>query len=608
MYEMLLLSRVKQNALLPIVNGVGVYNLNFIQSDVPEEAYILGGVNSALQGVVNLWHWNAKTNIYTDLGVVPITQPRGRVSTAIIAGNIYCIQNDEIKIYNITGKTWSSRTGPVYPSQYNSNSLPAVAYKDEMYIFGPGPSDDTPGTWLKKYNIANNTWSIEATYTTTTNRTGILGKGVVIKDYAYFFGCGGNADKVIRYHFPTKAFMTLSTNTFIGSNPALAVLGKYIFVAPSAPTGATATAIDGNRVLQYDTVNNTYTKLGNVLPAKLPHGMLRLNNKLYLYGGTEDRLTTRISPNVQVMEIPGIDYQINEPIISTTPQTLIGGTVGTAVTASTGDIYVIPGQSSGQGTAIKPTALLRFSGLPQNSYVPAWDQPVDQTQTTAVDTGSRILYFGGAPNGIDIRYYDYTASPPVWGIEAQLTGVVGSLMRPSAARCGDWIVIAFGRETGSAKGTTLKYHIPTKTCTRLANRLIDGYPVDYGTVMTDGQYIYMHTATTYASGQTPAVRQQNIFQRFDPVTETFITLASPPKSFYYMPVGYHTDGYFVAMGVVDSGISMATRMIYSVALDVWSEYSVPEIETSINKPYATKDDILYVFGNGANQQSYSVKL
>lgn len=233
-------------------------------------------------------------------------------------------------------------------------------------------------------------------------------------------------------------------------------------------------------------------------------------------------------------------------------------------------------------------------------------QPDPNSQATTLDIGTKLLFFGGTTvsgNALSVRSYTYATG--AWATEATLTDVVGSLLNPSIARAGDWVVIAYGRERGSASGTMLKYNIVTKIMTRLPNMVSGGDTVDFGTVMSDGTNIYMHSATTYNAG----VKHLNQFNRFNPVNNVFTPLAAPPINFYNMPVGYCSKGYFVVVGAVSpTGVDNTKRLTYTPATNKWQVYTVPALENNIQKRSAVLKDKLYILGNSTNQTSYTLEL
>ena len=229
------------------------------------------------------------------------------------------------------------------------------------------------------------------------------------------------------------------------------------------------------------------------------------------------------------------------------------------------------------------------------------------TQAVGVAVDDRVLFFGGVAGSYNLNVREYTISTSAWANIGTLTGVDGSLNQASAARLGDWIVIAYGRERGTALGTHLKYHIPTRTVTRLANLIVDGKPADQGHVLSDGKCIYMYTTTTYLGGVTVV----NRFQKFDPANNTFTDLASPPKASYSLPCGFADNGRLLFTGIIDGGVVYTTWMAYNPSNDEWTTWAVPPpTDPYIGKKFAVSNNTLWVMGNASssNRACFSVPL
>ncbi len=278
-----------------------VTTIDWISTDVPTEMYVSGGVTAAVTASRKLWHYNGLTNKWTDLGAVPArTAVNGTNNTAYVAGNIILHNGDVIDVYNTTTKVWSTKTGPTYGTVYHSNANGGVVYKGNAYFFGTSTSPQS--TLLKKYVLATNTWSTEATYNPTVS-SGAYMRGVVIGDLAYFFSPSATPSTVITYNFLTKAFATIVTPYTVASRSAVVVNGTDIFVAPSSPSGSSGYQMDGNRILAFNTLTLTYRELTQLAPPKLPVFSLIANNKLLLYGGTTKLTGGELSPNMQVVDL-----------------------------------------------------------------------------------------------------------------------------------------------------------------------------------------------------------------------------------------------------------------------------------------------------------------
>ncbi len=586
-----------------------VTTIDYIRTDNPTEMYVSGGVTGNTTASRKLYHYNGVTNTWTDLGALPArVSSNGTNSVAFIDGNVVLMNGDQIDLYNVASKVWSTKPGPTYGTVYHASANGCVTYKGDAYFFGG--STNPAGSWMKKYVFATNTFSTEATYSTTTGH-GTYSRGIVVNDVAYFFSTSGLVNQVVTYTFATKTFATIPTPHNITSRPSVSALGTDIFVAGSAPADAPSNQIDGNRVLVFDTTTLAYRELWAVSPPKLPAMSLVVADMLLLYGGTTELSGGVLSPNIQVIDLATKGLFVPKPlVVMATPDVLKGGILGTAAAVTDNYIYVTPGQPSGDVSLRDPSAFLRYVASADVWQAVPPSQSDYNSQATSIDIGTKLLFFGGntqAGNALDIRAF--THSPPGWGKEGVLTGVVGSLLNPSIARVGDWIVIAYGRETGSAKGTMLKYHIPTRVITRLPDLKSGGLFVDYGTVMSDGTNIYMHTASVYDTGNSPVVKPINTFNRFNPVNNTFTPLTPPPINFYYMPVGYCSNGYFTVVGTVTpAGVDTTKRMTYTPLTDKWKVYTVPATETNIQKRSAVLKDKLYILGNAANQTSYTLEL
>lgn len=580
-----------------------VTTIDYIRTDNPTEMYVSGGGTGNAIASRKLYHYNGVTNTWTDLGALPArVSSNGTNNVAFIDGNVVLMNGDQIDIYNVASKVWSTKPGPTYGTVYHASANGCVTYKGDAYFFGD--STNPAGSWMKKYVLATNTFSTEATYSTTTGH-GTYSRGIVVNDVAYFFSTSGLVNQVVTYTFATKTFATIPTPHNITSRPSVSALGTDIFVAGSAPAGAPSNQIDGNRVLVFDTTTLAYRELWAVSPPKLPAMSLVVADKLLLYGGTTALSGGALSPNMQVIDLLAKGLYVPKSLVAmATPTMFKGGYLGTAAAVTDNYIYATPGQAFGAGPST-PEAFSRYVAS-SDTWQPLMAQPDPNSQATTLDIGTKLLFFGGTTvsgNALSVRSYTYATG--VWATEATLTDVVGSLLNPSIARAGDWVVIAYGRERGSASGTMLKYNIVTKIMTRLPNMVSGGDPVDFGTVMSDGTNIYMHSATTYNAG----VKHLNQFNRFNPVNNVFTPLAAPPINFYNMPVGYCSKGYFVVVGAVSpTGVDNTKRLTYTPATNKWQVYTVPSLENNIQKRSAVLKDKLYILGNSTNQTSYTLEL
>lgn len=285
-----------------------------------------------------------------------------------------------------------------------------------------------------------------------------------------------------------------------------------------------------------------------------------------------------------------------------TPATFYNGANGTATFLSVPRsptnptqvpcILITPGEGVAAPNANKFGRIVAQSGnwqaLGTTEYV--------GTQAIGVSLGTSTLFFGGfnatATGGDSKKVRKYDTVTNSWSIVGELPIGI-NLGLPSAARLGDWIVIAFGREDGKAQGTFIKYHIPTNVATRMSNLVHNGRPADYGMVVSDNKNIYMLTTSTYVT----SVQYEKIFRRFDPVTNVFTDLAPPPFTTGKMPCEFAANGKLLVAGIIDNGVDYTTWMAYTPSSNTWDSWKVPEpVEPYIGKKYAVADNKLWVIG------------
>lgn len=282
-----------------------------------------------------------------------------------------------------------------------------------------------------------------------------------------------------------------------------------------------------------------------------------------------------------------------------TPASYYNGAGGTATSISIpGDprnvagILVTPGQGVAAPNTNRYGRILTDSGIWQTLGIEGYTG----TQAIGVQVDDVVLFFGGSSTtqtGDDNKKVrQYNAATGVWTIIADLP-ITNFISNPSAARLGDWIVIAYCRESGSPKGTFIKYHIPTRTATRMADMLHNGRPADYGNVLSDGKNIYMLTSTTYLGGVT----YEKIFRKFDPVTDTFTDLTPPPITTTSMPCGFAANGKMLVAGTVPGAVDYTTWMSYTPSTDTWDSWTVPPpLAPYITKRFCVVDNKLWVIG------------
>lgn len=355
----------------PYYGDIGVDNMLTVVGPTTDELYIVTGVTKDEVQGRGLFLWNARTDTFTNLGTIPSTVAINS-SIGKVDNKIYITQGDSIDVYDTIGKSWSRRTGPIYGSIYHFGIQACVTYNGALYFFGSSTS--TPGVYLKHYDHVNNTWSTEATYTSSTNNGG-YGRGVVIGNSAYFFGGAGYGNLIIIYNFTTKTFTQVNLTGSLSPRTVLALYGGKIVFTPYGQSGVAV----GKKIMLYDPATNGITEVGETNPVKRTAAGVVIGNIFKAYGGLNPVTNKPVDDIQSIVVGPPPDSNLPIPIISSVPITVNAQPVRNMVHTSdiaTSKIWMARGVTSGNST---------------NTYVGYYDTLTNQW----------------------VGLYNWTASPPL---------------------------------------------------------------------------------------------------------------------------------------------------------------------------------------------------
>ena len=100
-----------------------VTTIDYIRTDNPTEMYVSGGGTGNAIASRKLYHYNGVTNTWTDLGALPArVSSNGTNNVAFIDGNVVLMNGDQIDIYNVASKVWSTKPGPTYGTVYHASA------------------------------------------------------------------------------------------------------------------------------------------------------------------------------------------------------------------------------------------------------------------------------------------------------------------------------------------------------------------------------------------------------------------------------------------------------------------------------------------------------
>lgn len=235
--------------------------------------------NETISGVNATYKYDTINNTYTRLTDVPFNSNR---STASAIGTDIYIFGSSVSPYNIAYKydTITDTFTQIANGPYNLYNASSVAYNNSIYLFGG--SDSTYNAC--RYDVDTDT------YTSLANMPLDLSAGrvTIVGNTVYMFGLGGSYLQMLKYNIETDTYTRLG-QLYSAARCLLVPINNYIYIFGSSYTDAV-----GIYCYQFDTTNNSTTRLNN-LPFTFGQGGGGLvGDKIYLIGSKFTGNTKRV--------------------------------------------------------------------------------------------------------------------------------------------------------------------------------------------------------------------------------------------------------------------------------------------------------------------------
>lgn len=531
-----------------------------------------------------------------------------------VAGSIFAILMLTLYLWAVHLTPVTAQTGDDTNDEDHGQELPPEqrqALLDQMARQPAGPQVTTAG------NCTVGNWESVAPINTARSRTALVYAS--FNDRFYLVGgetIGGNRNIPVEEYNAATNTWTNKANLPTGvTNTGAAAVGQYIFV----PGGYTGVAITDMQ--RYDIVSNVWGTVAPMPAANYAHGVVALDNKIYVLGGSGTGVPGTTNA---IYDVATNSWSSGAPLpvaihytVATTDGTYIyvlGGLTTDVATVqrynpATNTWALIPdmGTARGGAGAFFDGANVWAVGGGWISYLTSteyWDGTSWQAgpsvnvgvRTTAVAYGNGIALKAGGWNG---DYEDGAErlavtcpEPPpppdcTFGTWQDVTPTNTPRSRPAlayAATNGNFYLLGGETSGGSRDIPIEEYNPATNTWTNKSHLLTGVSNIGAAAV---GQYVYVPGGYDGVSGITT-------MQRYDTQNNVVTTRAPMPSGNYAHAVVLHQNKIYV-LGGSGGGSAGITNFIYDVAGNSWD--SGAPLPTAVQFPAAASDGkYIYVMG------------